>query len=419
MDRRSPADGGSLSHLRVIDLTQGIGGPFATKLLAGQGAEVIKVERPGGDPARAWSPMCRSGDSQPHSALFSFLNTNKSSVVLNLKDTAARDVLLRLVATSDVVCESYCPGTLARLGLSFEELQHARPGIVLTSISNFGQKGSLRDFEATELNIFAFGGRMAASGTRPRPPVRLLGGSGLFMAGTVAAVATLAALRGRKIDGHGDHLDISIANAIIGEPDRGFCLYGYSYINMERLDGHRPYQSFPAADGFVVINVNRGIERVANMIGRPELSTDPRFTSNQARLDNADELEPMIIEWTVSRTKAEIIHAAREHRVIAAPVATIPEVLEQRVLRDRGFFRTVSGSACRCQSLEIGPPFRNHLAPGLGWQPQTPAPELGQDTERVLTELAGLSSSEVGQITGANTGGAHGSEPVPYAKMRQ
>lgn len=395
----------SLSGLRVVDVTQGISGPFATKILAGLGAEVIKVERPGGDPARSWSPICHGDQEVPHSALFQFLNKNKQSIEINLKASASREAFTRLVANADVVVESYRPGTMERLGLSYGQLQRVRPSLVMTSISNFGSKGPLRDFEATELNIFALGGRMAASGTRPRPPVRLLGGSSLFMAGTVAAGATLIALRGRKKDGMGDHLDVSIANTILGEPDRGLCLYSYSKINMERLDGHRPYQSFPAADGFVVINVNRGIERVANMIGRPELASDPRFTSNAARLDHANELEPLIIEWTVTRTKAEIVAAAREYRVIAAPVATMPEVLNEPALRNREFFKDAPRAGCACTSLEIGPPFRIHTAPGLGWRDQQPAPPLGHHTEQVLQTVAGMSASEVAGVVRANRSG--------------
>ena len=389
---------GPLSGIRILDLTQAISGPYGTKLLAGYGAEVIKVERLGGDPARRFQPICSGADGESHSALFSFLNTNKASVSLNLKDPSARDALLRVAVRCDAVIESFRPGTMERLGLPYEALRDVRQDIVLTSISNFGQKGAFRDFEATELNIFAFGGRMAASGTRPRPPVRLLGGTSLFMAGTVAAGATLIALRGAKRDGNGDHLDISIANVVLGEPDRGLCLYSYSGINMERLDGPRPYQVFPASDGFVVIAVNRGIERVAEMIGRPELTNDQRFSSNVSRQEHADELEPIIIAWTVARTKSEILAEANIHRVVAAPVATMPEVLRNSHLERRRYFRSVPGARCNCEEVQPGPPFRIHTTANSGWSLDRPAPLLGGDTQRVLKEIGGLSDLDIERL---------------------
>ncbi len=397
-DSSAPARSGPLARHRILDLTQSIAGPYATKLLADYGADVIKVERPPyGDQAREWQPFCSGGGSR-HSAFFSFLNANKSSVALDLRHPSGREALLRLARHCDAVVENFKPGVMERLGLSYRDLRGVRDDVVLTSISNFGQKGAFRDFEATELNIFALGGRMAASGTRPRPPVRLLGGSSLFMAGTVAAGATLIALRGRDRDGLGDHLDVSIANVILGEPDRGLCLYSYSGINMERLDGPRPYQAFPAADGFVVINVNRGIERIAEMIGRPELASDPRFSSNVARQEHADSLEPLIIEWTVARTKAEVVAESHKFRVIAAPVATIPEVLANPGLRARDYFQSIPGARCPCQETQPGSPFRIHTVPNLGWSLRRPAPAVGSDTCPVLADVGGFSPTEIEQL---------------------
>lgn len=386
-----------LSGLRILDLTQGIAGPYATRLLAAYGATVIKLERPPvGDPCRRWRPFC--GEDEPHGALFSFLNADKASIVIDLKRPEGREALLCLVTNFDAVIESFQPGVMDRLGLSYETLSRSRPGLVVTSISNFGQTGAFRDFEATDLTIFALAGRMAATGTRPRPPVRLLGGASLFFAGTIAAGATLIALRGRKNDGMGDHLDISIANGLLGSPDRALCLFSYSGINVERPDGPRPYQVFPAADGFVVIAVNRGLDRIAEMIGKPEIAADPRFASNLSRQEHAGDLEPIIIEWTVTRTKSEIIAEAGKHRVVAAPVATMAEVLANDHLHARRFFRSVPGATCRCQSIQPGPPFRIHTADHLGWALESGAPPLGRDTRGILMGIAGLTKSEVDNL---------------------
>lgn len=390
----SAAVPGPLHGLRILDLTHHVAGPYCTKLLADYGAEVIKVERPpGGDDSRRWHPRIQGTAGEAVSALFTYLNANKASVMLDVKRPEGREALLRLAACCDAVVENFMPDVLERLAIGYDALHAANPNIVLTSISNFGRQGPFRNYEATELTVFAFGGRMAASGIKPRPPVRLLGGSSEFMAGTVAAGATLIALR----TGRADHIDISIANVILGEPDRALCFTSYSGVDMERADAPRPFQVFPGADGWVVMNLNRGIERVADMIGMPELARNPRFASNLARQQNAAELEGYIIGWTAVRTKAEIVEQARRFRVIASPVQTMPEVLASSHLRERDYFRPApvpDGS-----DLTVpGPPFRIHTLPDGGWSLRTAAPRPGQDTVRVLESLGGLSRSAIDSL---------------------
>jgi crotonobetainyl-CoA:carnitine CoA-transferase CaiB-like acyl-CoA transferase len=381
-DQPSPGVLGPLHGLRILDLTHHIAGPYCTKLLADYGAEVIKVERPpDGDALRRW---------QPAGALFTYLNANKASVMLDLKRPEGREALLGVAMRCDAVVENFMPDVLERLRLDYDTLRAVNPTIVLTSISNFGRHGPFRSYEATELTVFAFGGRMSASGVKPRPPVRLLGGSSEFMAGTVAAGATLIALR----TGQADHIDVSIANVILGEPDRALCLTAYSGVDIERPDAPRPFQVFPGADGWVVMNLNRGIERVAEMIGMPELAEDPRFANNLARQQNAAELEGLIIAWTAVRTKAEIVAEARRFRVIASPVNTIPEVLASSHLRERAYFRTAQARDGRSFTVP-GPPFRIHTLPDGGWSLRDAAPRPGQDTVQVLASLGGLSRSAI------------------------
>ena len=160
-----PSEDGLLSGLRVLDLTHHVAGPYATRLMATQGAEVIKIERTGaGDPARRLGPF---PDNVPHpekSALFLYLNTNKKSVTLNLKTDAGRSILLRLASQADVLIENFRPGVLPGLGLDYQSLAAADPGLVMTSISNFGQTGPYRDFRAREINLYALGGLMYITG---------------------------------------------------------------------------------------------------------------------------------------------------------------------------------------------------------------------------------------------------------------
>lgn len=401
-DERAPT--GPLGAIRVLDLTQCLAGPYATKLLADYGAEVLKIERPPfGDPARAWGPMCRSNDGEGHSAVFTFLNTNKQSLMVDLERQEGRDLLIRLIAQSDVVVENFRPGVMKRLGFDYEELRLARPDVILVSISNYGQTSSFRDYEATELNVFALGGGMALSGIYPRPPIRLIPGSSLFLAGNVAAAAVLAALRRRRHTGAGDHIDVSIANVLLGMPDRSLCLSSYRGEDAQRVDAPKPFQSFPASDGFVVINVNRGIERIAEMIGEPDLAADPRFASGPARLQNAEALEAIIIGWTVERTKTEIVDTCARYRVIAAPVASTAEVLQNSHLHARSYFSAVSGASCPCQATQPGPPFRLHGASHWGWTLRRVPLAPGGDGPAVVQRVLHCGEEQIKALIQAGT----------------
>ena len=207
-----------LADIRVVDLTHGIAGPYCTKLLADFGADVIKIERPDtGDFSRAAGPFVQDTPDLEKSGLFLYLNTNKRSIVLDLKTSQGVEAVKELVRTADVLVENFRPGVMAELGLDYEVLSNLNPNLVMTSISNFGQTGPYRDYLASELTLFAMGGRMHATGLPDRYPLKLGGNHVQYQAGNVAAMATLFAWYADRYRGMGgQQVDISIFETQVG-----------------------------------------------------------------------------------------------------------------------------------------------------------------------------------------------------------
>ena len=221
----------ALADLRVLDLTHHIAGPYCTKLLADYGAEVIKIERPdGGDPARRYGPFPHDEPHPEKSALFLHLNTNKRGITLNLKTSAGRDLFTELVRQVDVVVENFSPRVMRNLGFTYETLERLNPGLVMTSISNFGQTGPYRDYKAQDILIYAMGGAMHQTGVAEREPIKMAGNLMQYHGGTMAATATLVGVWGAQIQGIGQHIDVSLFETHAGTVDRrSTFLTAYAY----------------------------------------------------------------------------------------------------------------------------------------------------------------------------------------------
>ena len=234
-----------LADIRIIDLTQGIAGPYCTKLLADFGADVIKVERPDfGDYARTMGPFPSDIVHLEKSGLFLHLNTNKRGMVLDLKTAQGIAVLKELAKKADVLVESFKPGVMARLGLGYEILAELNPNLVMTSVSNFGQTGPYRDYRASEITLFAMGGRMNSSGLPDRYPLKLGGNHVQYQAGNVAAMASLFAWYAQKYGKlGGQHVDVSIFETQMASFNTrmpGLLQYQYTGERGARLGGVRP-----------------------------------------------------------------------------------------------------------------------------------------------------------------------------------
>ena len=392
--------GGALSDLRVLDFTHYIAGPYATKLLADYGADVLKVERPGvGDGARRIGPF---PDDVPHpekSGTFLHLNTNKRSITLNLKSAQAQDIVQQLVKNIDVVVESFRPGQLDAFGLGYETLRSINPQIVLTSISNFGQTGPYRDFRSSDIIIYGMGGEMYSTGLEDREPLKLGENVVLYQAGAIAATATMGAVFADS----SQHVDVSLMETQIGTIDRRMSmLLAYQYNgeiskrSATATAGGYPNGVFICLDGYVQIAGGRNyFERVVAMMGAPDVLLDERWYEPEAQYDPEleDEFNAYFIPWCLERTKLEIWHSAQEAGVLSAPVNAASDLVNDKEFHRRGAFAEIDHPVAGTL-LYPGRPFIMNESP---WCIRRPAPQLGEHTAEVLSEL-GYTHEDIEQL---------------------
>jgi len=389
----------ALDDLVVLDLTHHIAGPYATRLLADFGADVIKVEPPWGDPARRLGPFLGDDPHPEKSGTFFYLNCNKRSVVLDLRTEHGKRALAALAERADLVVENFAPGTLDRLGVGWEFLQRVNPRAPLVSISNFGQTGPYRDYLASELVIYGFAGEMYSMGETDREPVKMFGTAALFESGAASVVACMGALFAAKRFGIAQHVDVSLAETHFGGVDRRHATaiaYQYSgrkTIRAASRTSGMPGGIYPCADGYVDFN-NASIryDRVLDMLGYPDWATDPKYQDPAMRMNPevVEEWNLHFLQWCLERTKREIWEEARRAKVLCGPLFTIEDLFHDEHFRGRGFWATVEHPVMGKVTI----PGRPFIMPKGGWQLRRPAPLLGQHTEEVLRE-AGVSEEDL------------------------
>lgn len=392
----------SLAGLRVLDLTQGFAGPFGVKLLADQGADVVKIEKPGGDPMRRAGPFPDDSVDPERSGLFLYLNTNRRGIVLDLKTREGVEILLRLARGADLVVESYRPGTLARLGLGFEALQRANPRLSLVSLSNFGETGPYRDWALTELVSYALAGPMYPSGLPGREPLASTENATLGYAGLALAAGALAAVIASRRAGRGRHVTLSIAEAFLAGGERQPLTYFYNGEIPRRIGDPLRAQflmgGYACGDGYVAVQgIGRGDSwwpRVFRMMGMPELSDDPRFASAGAIAKHKAEFDRIWSDWLMRHTRREIFDAAAEARFPMAPVYTAADMFEDPHFLARGLFEPLEHPVAG-RLLYPSKPFRLH---GANERPSRPAPTLGQHQAEVMAELEAAAEGGTGAM---------------------
>ncbi len=387
----------ALADIRVLDLSRVLAGPFCTMLLADFGADVIKVEAPGrGDDTRHWGPPWAGGES----AYFLSVNRNKRSITLNLKHERGRQILLDLVARSDVFIENFKVGTAKRLGLDYETLREINPRLIYCSITGYGQTGPYRDRPGYDFVIQAEGGIMSITGPADGEPHKVGVAIVDITAGLFAATAILAALHHRERTGEGQYIDIALLDAQVGwlanvaqnylvsgeVPKR----YGNAHPNIV------PYEVFPTADGYIAVGIgnDRQYRRFCELTGRMDLWEDGRFQTNPGRVEHRDELIPRLRELFRTRTTAEWLALLREAKISAAPINNVAQVLNDPHVLARGMVQTVRHPTAGELKL-VGP------VPKLSATPaaiRRPPPLLGEHTVEVLTELLGYDEETVSRL---------------------
>ncbi len=386
---------GPLAGVVVLDLTRALAGPYCTLMLGDLGADVIKVEPPGGDETRTWGPPFVNGES----TYFLSVNRNKRSLTLNLKVPAALEVLRRLVRGADVLVENFRPGTLARLGLSPDEALALNPRLVYTAVTGFGQDGPRRDQPAYDQILQGMGGVMSLTGTPDSGPNKAGIPIGDLAAGMFAAYATAAALYERERSGQGQVVDTSMLGGQVA-------LLSYqagAYLATGRVPGRvgnrhsqiAPYETFATADGFVNVAVaNEALwGRFCEALGLDEARRDPRFATNGDRVVNRDALAALINARLGALTTAEALARLEAASIPCGPIYDLAEVFADPQVAHLGLKPTVQHPKAGELTM-TGLPYRLSRTPG---SVRLPPPLLGEHTEALLAAV-GYGSEEIAAL---------------------
>lgn len=333
----------ALTGLHILDLTQGIAGPFAARIMGALGADVIKVEPPTGDVARAQPPFLGDDPHPEKSGLYLYLNTNKRSITLNLAMPAAQAILRRLYEWADVVLEDEAPGSLPARNLGYEALERANPRAVMVSVTPFGQYGPYRDYQTTDLVTLALGGLLYISGEPSREPLKLGGHPSEYFAGLAAFSGALIALHHRDATGEGQHVDVAHVEGIATA--QGYSSLGHAYIHEDRKRVNSFAPMFKAKDGFVGAMYRQdNWADFCQMIGHPELATDPKFADQISRRDNIDELNAIVGAWMATQRKEDVYHAGQGMRMPMGYICDASDLMASEQYRVHEYFTTIDHS---------------------------------------------------------------------------
>jgi len=320
-------DQGPLAGLLVADFSRILAGPYSTMLLADMGAEVVKVEGPGGDDTRTWQPPVRDGVS----TYYLGVNRNKRSVKLDLKDPGDLALARELARRADVFIENFKPGGLARFGLDYDAVAAANPAVVYASISGFGSGPKGAGLPGYDLIVQAVSGLMSVTGDAEGEPYRA--GVAVFdvISGLHATIGVLAALNHRHDTGQGQHVEISLlASAMSGLVNQTSAYVAGGVVPFRMGNSHPslfPYEPLPCADGELIITAGNDLQfrKLAQVLGVPELPDDPRFARNEDRTANREELRPLLVERLKTRPKMEWFRELTGNGVPCGPINTIDQ----------------------------------------------------------------------------------------------
>ncbi|MFC1860735.1 CaiB/BaiF CoA transferase family protein [Chloroflexota bacterium] len=368
-----------ISGYRILDLTDEKG-MFCSRLLADMGADVIRIESPGG------------------SSSHDYLNLGKRSISLDIQDERGSRVLKRLVETAAVLVESFSPGYLYKLGLGYTELSRINPRLVMASITGFGQNGPYKDYKSSDMVAGAMGGSMYVSGDVDTPPLKLYGSQSFYSAGLFAAIGVLLALRNRHTTGKGQHIDISLQECVAATLDHVLVRFLYEGVTAKRqgsLYWNNAFRIFPCCDGYILLSLFHQWETLVEWVdseGMADDLTDNKWQDRETRLKHLDHIIKVLERWTLSHTVAELVEKGQLMRFPWAEVTTIPGLLASPQLNERNYFIDAVDRESGKRYKIPGAPVKLSRSP---WHVGTYAPAHGEHNRDIYQGELGLSENEI------------------------
>ncbi len=387
---------GPLEGIKVLDLTRVLAGPFATMLLSDLGAEVIKIEQPEtGDESRNFGPF-KNG----FSLYFMSVNRGKRSVTLNLKTERGINIFKELISQCDILVENFRPGTMKKLGLDYETLTVEYPSLIYAACSGFGQTGPMAKHGAYDMIIQGMGGIISITGQPDAPPVRVGTSISDITAALFTTIGILSALHHRNISGKGQLVDVAMLDSLVAVLENAIVRY-FATDEIPRPLGSRhpaitPFEAFESADGHIIIAIGNDTlwTKFCEYVNQKQLISDSRFCSNAERTANHAVLFPILSDIMRQRTTDEWLEALEKIGVPCGPINTIDTVVNHPQVQARemitNVFHQITGA------VEVpGLPIKLSETPG---HIEVPAPDLGEHTDEVLTDMLKITPEEILQL---------------------
>ena len=405
-----------LSDYRILDLADDKG-VYCAKVLADLGADVIKIEPPGGDPSRSIGPFYKDIPDPEKSLYWWAYNTSKRGITLSIETADGKDIFQKLVKTADVVVESFPPGYMDSLGLGYSALSEINPGVIMTSITPFGQTGPYKDWKAPDLVGCALSGQAFVTGDDDRPPCRIGFPQAYLHAGNHAATGTLAALYYREFSGEGQHVDVSMQEAVVWTLMNVIQFWDLMRFNMFRggatrmMGTPRCRVAFPCKDGHVAFLIGGGqlasismppiVKWMAEegMLGAFEDKKDWEAKDWSEKVDawaltqeQVDAWENSLIDFFANKTKAELYEQALKRRIILYPCSTTKDMVENIQLKERGFYVDVEHPELGETITYVGAPYK---MTETTWRISRRAPLIGEHNQEIYEGELGFSEQEM------------------------
>jgi len=394
----------ALEGIVVLDLTRFYAGPYCTTLLGDYGAEIIKIEPPGGEPMRDNPPWVENGKGGPNernrSGYFLGLNRNKYGMTLNLKNPKGVEIFNELVKKADIVVENYTPGVMKKLGIDFPKLKELNPRIILISISGFGQDGPYSKKMAFDVVAQAMSGFISLTGHPSSPPTKAGTSLGDVNAGVHAAFAAMIALWHRQVTGHGQHIDLSMQEAMISILENAIVRYTIGGQVMGPIGSANPndapMQAYLCKDGYIIICTvgDEHWHRFCRALGKPEWIDDPGYANKQLRWAKRHILQEQIEKLTADLTVNEVEKMMENGRVATSRILNIKEVVEDPHLKERGYFVEVEHEIIG-KAMIPGMPFKMSETPGIV---ERPSPLVGEHNASILKKYLNMDKAEVKRL---------------------